>query len=491
MRAQITEYRSLLRALKLLRFCLCPVVCVLSSEAFSAGGYGSPVLAQTCSGDCDGDAVVTITELVVAARIAVGATRLEQCRAADANGDGAVTVEEILIAVNNALTTCTVSPRGQKVVDASEPVGVIRQLPGGPIVGGAPRMPAQYRVTLPNEVRLETVVSHLEVPWSLAFSPDGRLFLSERPGRIRVVRGGVLDPQPWATLPVRAVGEGGLMGLVLSPTFDREPWVYVCYTYADQGQAENRISRLREVDGRGVGEQILLDRFPGEVIHDGCRLKFGPDGKLYATTGDAAQRSRAQDLTSLSGKILRLNPDGSVPADNPFGPTSPIYTYGHRNPQGLAFDPRSGALFATEHGPSGEVGIGAYDEVNVIVAGSNYGWPVVIGAPGLAPYRDPLLAYPDAAVPPAGATFYLSQRIPQWTGNFFFASLGARHLQRVVFNGGGDVVAIERLFDGVFGRLRDVIEGPDGALYVTTSNRDGRGSPVPDDDRVLRIVPAS
>ncbi len=384
----------------------------------------------------------------------------------------------------------TPSPRGVKVVDASEPAGIIREIPGGPIVGGAPRMPAQYRVTAPAEVRVDTFVSGLEVPWSLAFAPDGRMFLTERPGRIRVVQGGGLAPEPWATLPARAVGEGGLMGLALDPDFERTRRVYVCYTFDDQGQPQNRISRLRDLGGRGGEEEVLLDRFPGAVAHDGCRLKFGPDGKLYATTGDATQRTQAQDLGSLAGKILRLNPDGSVPDDNPFGPASYVYSYGHRNPQGLAFHPRTGALFATEHGPSGEVGLGAYDEVNVIVAGGNYGWPLVVGVPGLPQFHDPLLCYPDAAVPPAGATFYFSTRIPQWTGNLLFTSLGAEHLQRVVLDAAGDVVAIERLFDGVYGRLRDVIEGPDGALYVSTSNRDGRGSPRADDDRVLLIVPA-
>jgi glucose/arabinose dehydrogenase len=389
------------------------------------------------------------------------------------------------------------TPRGVKVVDASEPVGIIRQTPDGPIVGGAPRMPAQYRVTTPDEVRVETLVSQLEIPWSLAFAPDGRLFITERPGRVRVVHAGVLDPTPWATLPVRAAGEGGLMGLAFDPDFNKEPWVYVCYTFDDNGAPDNRISRLREVSGHGADEQILLDRFPGGMFHDGCRLKFGPDGKLYATTGDTFQRSLAQDLSSLAGKILRLNADGSVPADNPFGPTSFVYSYGHRNPQGLAFDPQTGTLFSTEHGPSGEVGFGAYDEVNIIVAGGNYGWPLVVGAPGLSQYRDPLLVYLDIAVPPAGATFYSAPRIPQWTGNFFFTSLGAQHLQRVILDASRQhVVAIERLFErdtdnGVYGRLRDIVQGPDGALYMCTSNRDGRGTPAPDDDRVLRLLPAA
>jgi len=358
-------------------------------------------------------------------------------------------------------------------------------------------MPAQYRVTQPNEVRVQTFLANLEVPWSLAFAPDGRLFLSERPGRIRVVTPGVVGATLWMTLTVSTgTSEGGLMGLTLDPNFASDPWVYVCYTFDDAGTPENRISRIRETGGQGGQEQILLDRFPGAPIHDGCRLKFGPDGKLYATTGDSFQRSLAQDLGSLAGKILRLNSDGSVPADNPFGPSSFIYSYGHRNPQGLAFDPQNGRLFETEHGPSGEVGFGNYDEVNIIVAGDNYGWPLVVGAPGLPQYHDPLLAFPDFAVPPAGATFYSATLIPQWTGNFFFTSLRGEHLQRVILDSSREqVVAIERLFEeaiysGVYGRLRDVIQGPDGALYVATSNRDGRGQPAADDDRVLRIVPA-
>jgi glucose/arabinose dehydrogenase len=331
----------------------------------------------------------------------------------------------------------------------------------------------------------------------MAFAPDGRLFFTERPGRVRVVTAGKLDPTPWATLPVRAAGEGGLMGLALDPDFETNPWVYVCYTFDADGALQNRISRLREVDGRGSGEAFLIERFPGGLAHDGCRLKFGPDGKLYATTGETFQRALAQELTSLGGKILRLNRDGTIPADNPFGPTSFVYSYGHRNPQGLAFDPQTGVLFNTEHGPSGEVGLGNYDEVNIIVPGGNYGWPLVVGAPGLPAYQDPLLAFPDFAVPPGGATFYASSCIPQWTGNFFFTSLRGQHLQRVVFDASRRrLVAIERLFEqqiyrGVYGRLRDVIEGPDGALYVSTSNRDGRGTPAPDDDRILRIGPAS
>ncbi|GIW42679.1 MAG: hypothetical protein KatS3mg076_3256 [Candidatus Binatia bacterium] len=392
------------------------------------------------------------------------------------------------------LPTAPPTPRGTFAVPASEFQGVLRVIPNGPTVGGAPRMPAQYRVPDPPEVRVETYASGLEVPWSLAFSPDGRLFVSERPGRIRVVRDGVVDPEPWRVLPVLALGEGGLMGIALHPDFPRQPWLYACYTIDAGGLPQNRISRIREVEGRGAEEEILLDRFPGAAIHNGCRLLFGPDGRLYATTGDASQRSLAQDLGSLAGKVLRLEPDGSIPTDNPFG-SSPVFTLGHRNPQGLAFDPWTGKLFSTEHGPSGEHGLRNYDEVNVLVPGANYGWPLAVGAPGLPEFRDPLLAYPDLAVPPAGATFYSGRLVPEWRGNFFFTSLRGVHLQRVVLDPSRtEVWAIERLFEtgtfqGRFGRLRDVVEGPDGALYVTTSNRDGRGQPGPEDDRILRLVP--
>lgn len=394
-----------------------------------------------------------------------------------------------------ATATHTPTPRGEKVIDATTPVGVLTEIPGGPTIGGPPQMPAQYRLTDPPEVRVDSYVSHLEVPWSLAFAPDGRLFFSERAGRIRVVEKGVLFPDPWATPPVAAIGEGGLMGLTLDPDFSNQPWVYVCYTFQDSS-IQNRISRIREVNGRGETEEILLDRFPGAQIHDGCRLKFGPDGKLYATTGDSSSGSLAQNLNSLAGKILRLNPDGSIPLDNPFGTASPVYSYGHRNPQGLAFDPLTGHLFDTEHGPSGEFGLGTNDEVNLIEPGANYGWPLAVGAPELVAFRDPLLLYAPIGAPPAGATFYSGTLVPRWNGNLFFTSLRGEVLQRIVLAGPNriDVGAIERFFEidfghGTYGRLRDVVEGPDGALYVATSNRDGRGSPGADDDRILRVAP--
>lgn len=332
----------------------------------------------------------------------------------------------------------------------------------------------------------EEVATDLEVPWALAFAPDGRLFFTERPGRIRVIVEGQLQPDPVALLPsaTPAGGEAGLMGLAIDPDFTQNGYIYVMYSYRGaQGKLLNRISRLTVEGDQAGDEMVLLDDIPGGDIHDGGRLKFGPEGKLFATTGDTSVPGTAQDLGSLAGKILRLNPDGSIPEDNPF-PGSPVFSLGHRNPQGLAFHPRTGQLFSTEHGT------GANDEVNVVEAGSNYGWPIVQGVAGNRSYADPIIAF-SPTIAPSGASFYDADLLFEWTGNLFFATLRDQHLHRIVL-GGPDlrqVVAEERLFEGTFGRLRDVVEGPDGLIYFATNNRDGRGNPRPGDDRILRIAP--
>ena len=342
-----------------------------------------------------------------------------------------------------------------------------------------PQSPVEESV----EVGVSTIATGLDTPWSLAFAPDGRLFITERPGRVRVMENGRLEDQPVITLPVAETGESGLMGLALDPEFPGEPFLYVMYTFSGPQGLRNRISRLR-LDGNTAHEdRVLLDDLPAANIHDGGRLKFGPDLLLYATLGDAAVATRAQDPASLAGKILRLNRDGSVPAGNPF-PGSYVYTLGHRNPQGLSWQPTTGRLYATEHGPSGN------DEVNLIEAGQNYGWPAAQGINHPAPFQSPLVVY-SPAIAPAGATFYDAPAIPQWRGNFFFTALAGAHLQRIVFDTANPrrIVVEERLLEGQFGRLRDVVPGPDGALYVATSNRDGRGSPAAADDRIVRIGP--
>lgn len=340
-------------------------------------------------------------------------------------------------------------------------------------------------------VRVEVVARGLEVPWALAFVPDGRLFVSERPGRIRVIANGQLLSESVATLPVALVEEAGLMGLVADPDFAHNGFLYVMYTYRGSGgELKTRVSRLTEHGNRAGNELVILEGIPAERFHIGGRLKFGPDGKLYVSTGDALASGLAQQLDSLAGKVLRVNPDGSVPPDNPF-PESPVYSLGHRNVQGLAWHPVSRQLFITEHGPTGEFGACCHDELNLVVSGANYGWPAVFGAAGDPRFVDPILESGNETWAPAGATFYTGSRLPGWDGSLFFAALRGSHVHRIILKPPDFrlVEADEILYPGEFGRIREVVQGPDGLLYFATSNRDGRGAPGPEDDRVLRVAP--
>jgi glucose/arabinose dehydrogenase len=316
------------------------------------------------------------------------------------------------------------------------------------------------------------VAAGLEAPWALAFDPAGALLVTERPGRIRMIKSGTLLPQPVATLNVAAVGEGGLMGLAIDPVFDVSGFLYVCYTPRKDGRLVNRVARLTVQDGQAGVERVLLDDIPGADQRDGCRLKFGPDGKLYVTTGDAAIPELAQRLDSPAGKILRINPDGSVPADNPF-PGSPVYATGFRNPQGLAWD-RAGRLFAADLVP------GPHDEINEIVRGGNYGWPVVSALARDPRYRDPLIESAGTVWKPSG--------IVVRNDTLYVAALLGRQLVRIRVMPDAVVLQPSRLMSS-WGRLRDVVVGPEDALYIATSNRDGRGAPDPADDRILRVWP--
>ncbi|HOD75471.1 MAG TPA: PQQ-dependent sugar dehydrogenase [Syntrophorhabdaceae bacterium] len=337
-------------------------------------------------------------------------------------------------------------------------------------------------------------ISGLEVPWSLVFLPDGRALVSERPGRIRLIRKGVLAPRPWATIDVRSAGEGGLMGLAVHPAFPGEPYVYAMYTYTEKGETMNRVVRFKDDGDTGRFDRVILDRIPGARNHNGGRIAFGPDGMLYICTGEKYERKLAQDLNSLNGKILRVTPGGVIPPDNPFN--SPVWSYGHRNPQGLAWHPVTGELFVSEHGPSGESLVFGNDEINIIVRGGNYGWPVVAGAPSVKPYRDPIIVW-KRATPPGGITFCRKGPLSHLENDLFIATLRSDALIRVKLRRERDryaVTAIERWFvagdvEGRYGRIRDVVQGPDGYLYFLTSNRDGRGSPRQDDDRIYRIMP--
>jgi glucose/arabinose dehydrogenase len=331
--------------------------------------------------------------------------------------------------------------------------------------------------------RVETMLTGLEVPWSLTFAPDGRLFVTERPGRVRIATVGGGSELALTLDGVFTQGEAGLLGLALDPAFSQNRLVYLYYSAAVSGGAVNRIVRYREVNSRLAERVVLLDNIPAATIHDGGRLRFGPDGLLYATAGDAAIPNFSQDVASLGGKILRLNRDGTSPPDNRF--SSLVYTYGHRNPQGLDWHPTSGDLWAVEHGATGN------DEVNAIRAGLNFGWPTIEGAETI-PGMEPPATFYNPAIAPSGASFYRGQRFPQFAGNLFVATLRGTHLLRLtVDTAARRVTAQERLLEGTYGRIRDVVPGPDGNLYFCTNNRDGRGSPAADDDRVLRIVPAS
>lgn len=356
---------------------------------------------------------------------------------------------------------------------------------------GLPEAPAV--VTYPTKsgatLEVRTFVSGLEVPWSLVFTSPTRLLVAERPGRVRVVERGVLLPKPLAVIgDVEVKGESGLMGMALAPDYERSRHLYLAYAYDTPKGTEVRVVRFRD-DGDALSQRTsIIDGIPAARYHAGCRLRFGPDGKLYVTTGDATERPIAQDLKSLGGKTLRLEPDGAIPADNPF-PGSPVFSLGHRNSQGLDWDPRSGLQFQTEHGPSGFDGPGGGDEVNIVEAGKNYGWPTIHHRETKEGLVSPLLEY-TPAVAPAGASFSRGDLLPSIRGDFFFTTLRGERLIRVRLdpNNPRQVAETEEFFREVYGRLRDVVSGPDGALYLATSNRDGRGRPRPGDDCILRVV---
>jgi glucose/arabinose dehydrogenase len=339
--------------------------------------------------------------------------------------------------------------------------------------------------------RVETVVSKLEVPWSIVFAPDGRMLFTERPGRVRVFEKGSLRPEPLAVITdVEHGSESGLMGLALHPNFAENHLLYLAYAYSQDG-VRVRVVRFRETGAGLTDRKLIIEGIPAARYHAGTRLRFGPDGKLYVTTGDAAEKDLGQKLDTLAGKTLRLNDDGTVPPDNPFvgrpGVRPEIWTYGHRNAQGLDFQPGTGLMFQTEHGPSGFDGPGGGDEVNIVERGKNYGWAAIHHKESKEGMESPLLEYTPACAPASGA-FYRGSALTKFKGNFFFGCLRGAGLQRVVLEG-RRVLSEERLFENRYGRIRDVTEGPDGALYFSTSNRDGRGNPASDDDRIMRIVP--
>ncbi|GAA5153653.1 PQQ-dependent sugar dehydrogenase [Nocardioides marinquilinus] len=322
----------------------------------------------------------------------------------------------------------------------------------------------------PPEV-VSTVVTGLAAPWGLDFFADGDAIVTERDSR-RVLR---VSPDGEVTelgvveeaAPDGGGAENGLLGVALSPDFEQDRWVYLYLTTA----TDNRVVRAR-LDGDRLGEpEVLLDGIPNGFIHDGGRLEFGPDGLLYVSTGESGEPSLAPDRDSLGGKVLRLTPEGDPAPGNPFD--SPVFSYGHRNVQGLAFDD-AGTLWSSEFGQD------AFDELNRIEAGGDYGWPAVEGEGGGPQYVDPQQVWPTSDASPSGLAYA--------DGALWMAALQGERLWRVTVDG-RRAVDPESFFVGKYGRMRTVAVAPDGTLWVTTSNRDGRGDPADGDDRILQVRP--
>lgn len=378
------------------------------------------------------------------------------------------------------------------------------------IRGELPPMPEIQWISEPEGYVVEEFSTDLQVVWTIRFAPDGKVWVAERPGRVRILEAdGTMHDEPWLSIEDIAFfqGESGLTGLAFHPDYPATPWVYVMYTYLDGETPHNRISRFVDDGGRAGEETILFDGLAAQQrggSHSGGTLQFGPDGMLYIATGDAFERQRSADLDDLAGAVLRVTPEGEVPADNPW-PGNPIWAHGMRNPHGLTWQPQTGNLFAGDHGPTGEDQLMAHDRIIVLEGGRHHGWPVMVGAINSPDYVDPILTFVPSS-PPGDVMFYDHELMPELRGDLFVSVLGfqpqdRQNLMRIRFEDSSDPTrptAIERWFnDGqgnsVYGRLRALAVGPDGALYVGTSNHDGRqmtASHRERPDRILKITPA-
>ncbi len=325
--------------------------------------------------------------------------------------------------------------------------------------------------TLATEIEVKVVLDNLKEPWAVVPGPDGDLWVTEKAGRVLIYDASFqLKHSLGDFAGLVSAGQGGLMDIAFHPKFSENHWVYLAYTLGSVGERRTRVTRYTFQNQELTAAKVIIEGPQGaDNAHFGCRLVFDREGFLFAAFGERHEKEKAQQLDSLHGKVVRLHDDGKIPSDNPFGPSNAVFTYGHRNPQGLDLHPESGVLYVSEHGPSGYDAAPGGDELNSLSAGANYGWPVIHHQMQRAGMKSPLWEK-TPALAPAGALFYTGDQISVWKNNFFVAMLRGKSLLRAEIKSDGRVGATEELLKDRYGRLRDVGQHPDGSLLVVTDD---------------------